>query len=343
MNTSVTLKDLANVLGLSTSTVSKALNNSTEISNKTKIRVKEIADIYDYRPNGSAYSLRSKRTRTLGIIVPELGNLLYANMLEGITYEATKQQYRVMVYTSSELYKKEADYVRLLSDGSVDGWLICPALETLESKIFDHLFQIQKKGEALVVLDRTVNDVMSDRVISNIADCSHYITGELLEAGKYRFACLLEKENPLSDEIKAGMEKAFKNTTGNVEVHTLESTENDMLLRSFLQSVTFDVLITSNEENARKAIQLNREINAFDHNTPMVVFNGNQLKKWAVRNTITVVQNGYYMGREGARLLFERMEVPYSQRPPVTKVIRARIHWNLKADREERIYPTNTY
>lgn len=102
-----TLKELAILLNISVSTVSKALNNSHEISEKTRIRVKELATKLNYKPNRIAQQLKTNKSKTIGVILPTVINPFFAEVLHGIETTATNNDYDIIVCLSNETLSKE--------------------------------------------------------------------------------------------------------------------------------------------------------------------------------------------------------------------------------------------
>lgn len=124
MNSEIDIKQIAYISGYSKSTVSKALNSSSEISENTKCKIKEIAKKYNYKPNNSAKSLKLKRTNTIGLIVPEFSNMYCANIMEGVSDEATRNGYKMVVYQSKNKLAIKNKITSLLFDGSIDGLIM---------------------------------------------------------------------------------------------------------------------------------------------------------------------------------------------------------------------------
>ncbi|MGB0891061.1 MAG: LacI family DNA-binding transcriptional regulator [Flavobacteriaceae bacterium] len=121
-----TLKSIALKLGVSVSTVSKALNDSHEISDKTKKKVTKIAKNLNYKPNFYAKNLKKKDNFVLGVILPDLSDDFFLNVLIGITEESSKMKHRIMVYQSCNDIQKEKNYTKLLSDYIIDGLIFSP-------------------------------------------------------------------------------------------------------------------------------------------------------------------------------------------------------------------------
>lgn len=157
----VTLKQLSKELGVSISTVSKALQDSYEINVETKKRVKALAEKYNYRPNKFARSLRDKQTKTIGVIIPNILNYFFAKVLQGIEKEASKRGYQIIICLSNNKYKKEIECLELLSDGSVDGFILSMAKETQKKEKTAHFRKAIDKGYPITMFDR-VSDAILD-------------------------------------------------------------------------------------------------------------------------------------------------------------------------------------
>jgi LacI family transcriptional regulator len=153
----VTLKDMAIILGLSISTISKALNNSSEISVATKDKVTEVATSLNYKPNIIASALRNKRSLILGVILPDLKDAFFLESLIGITEESSKNDYKIMVYQSCNDYKKEIAYTKLLSESNIiDGLIFSSIKETGTSKEVEDIHSLAKKGFPTVYIKNNI-------------------------------------------------------------------------------------------------------------------------------------------------------------------------------------------
>lgn len=160
-----TLKELAALLNISVSTVSKALNDSHEISEKTRIRVKELATKLNYKPNRIAQQLKTNKSKTIGVILPTVTNPFFAEVLHGIERTATDNDYDIIVCLSNENYTKEKKSLELLSNGSVDGFIIAVARESQVKKQTEHIDAILKSKIPVLMFDRVVNEINCDKVV----------------------------------------------------------------------------------------------------------------------------------------------------------------------------------
>ena len=176
----VTLKQLAKELNVSISTVSKALNNSEEIGEETVKRVKELANLYNYKPNKVALSLKSNKTKTIGVIIPDILNHFLAKVLFAIEREATKYGYNIITCISNESLQKEKESLQLLANGSVDGFILSVAEETQTKNEINHFKNTINQGLPIVMFDRVAHDVMCDKVIVDDFDSTYNATKSLI-------------------------------------------------------------------------------------------------------------------------------------------------------------------
>ena len=116
MKKSITLKELSKILGVSISTISKALNDSPEISHDTKTKVKELAALHKYQPNVLARNLKSGTTKTIAVVLPTVQNNFFTEVLLGIETEIEKTDYNIIISITNESFKKESKSVNNLSN-----------------------------------------------------------------------------------------------------------------------------------------------------------------------------------------------------------------------------------
>src|ERR1700733_4421514 len=183
----VTIKDIAKALGLSTSTVSRALRDSYEISPETKQVVLEYARQINYRPNPIALSLKEKRSRSIGVIVSEIAKSFFSQIINGIESIAYSKGYNVIISQSRESYEREVINIDFLSSRSVDGFLISVSTET---KDFTHITDLHDKGLPIVCFDRIVEAIGTHKVIVDNYKGAYDATTHLIKNGYKRIAHL---------------------------------------------------------------------------------------------------------------------------------------------------------
>ncbi|MHB1462583.1 MAG: LacI family DNA-binding transcriptional regulator [Armatimonadota bacterium] len=162
----VTIYDIARQLGLSPSTVGHALNGTGRVSQKTCERVVEAAAKMGYRPSLVAKSLSNSRTRTLGVLVPIIGNTAYSNMVHGIEAAAYQAGYNIILCCSEFDQNREHQYLEMLCNRRVEGIIVIPSRRVNSHKQqVDHLVKIQQSGIPLVVLEQNLPDQRLSRVV----------------------------------------------------------------------------------------------------------------------------------------------------------------------------------
>jgi LacI family transcriptional regulator len=212
MRSNITLKELAKLLNVSISTVSKSLNGSPEISENTVKRVKELAELHNYRPNLTAVNLKRRSTGNIAVIVPNISNTFFAKVLGGIETEARKLGYQVITYISNESLTLEQQLFDIISNGLVDGLLISVSSETQKTKNYDHIYRLTEYEIPVVLFDRINVDLNLDKVgvddMYSIYNAVEFLTKQ--DLSKIALVCGIG-DLGLGQARIEGYKKAFKN------------------------------------------------------------------------------------------------------------------------------------
>jgi LacI family transcriptional regulator len=182
---SVTIKDIAKALNLSTSTVSRALRGSYEISAETKKQVLEYAEKINYRPNPIALSLKERRTRAIGVVVSEIANNYFSQAINGIESIAYNRAYHVIITQSHESVDREKVNVEHLASRGVDGLLVSLSSESVD---VSYLKELHDKGLPMVFFDRVTDEIETHKVIANNYLGAFHATEHLIYQGFKRIA-----------------------------------------------------------------------------------------------------------------------------------------------------------
>ncbi|MFL9482542.1 LacI family DNA-binding transcriptional regulator [Chitinophagaceae bacterium LWZ2-11] len=204
----VTIKDIAKALGLSTSTVSRALRDSYEISPETKKLVLDYAKEINYRPNPIALSLKEKRSRSIGVIVSEIANSFFSQAINGIESIAHGRGYNVIITQSLENYEREVANMQFLASRSIDGCLLSVSTET---KDFSHITDLYDKGLPIVCFDRLIEHIETHKVSVDNFKGAYDATAHLIKNGYKRIANVANSESlSITKERLAGYKKALE-------------------------------------------------------------------------------------------------------------------------------------
>ena len=211
MKSKATLKQIAKELGVSVSTVSKALNDSPEISEPTKIRVKEYAKLKKYKPNSIGLNLKNRSTKTIGVIIPNILNSFFAKVFKGIEKVADEKGYKVITCISNESLEKEIGVMEMLSNGTIDGFILSISQEAQKLLQFDHFKSIISEGTPIVIFDRITDEVNCDKVVVDDIDSAINATQHLVKTGCKKIALFSAINNLSVGKLRVeGYKKALE-------------------------------------------------------------------------------------------------------------------------------------
>ena len=204
----VTIKDIAKALGLSTSTVSRALRDSYEISPETKKLVLEYAEKINYHPNPIALSLKERRSRSIGVIVSEIANSFFSQAIDGIESIAYKNGYNVIISQSRESAEREQSNLNYLTSRSIDGIIVSVSAE---SKDISGFRELHERGMPIVFFDRIVNELNTHKVIVDNYKGAYDATLSLIREGYKNIAAISNSESlSITSERLSGYKAALK-------------------------------------------------------------------------------------------------------------------------------------
>ena len=181
----VTLKQIAEELGISITTVSKALKDYPDVNKKTRKLVRETASILNYKPNSVAVNLRTKESKTIGLIIPEIVHHFFSSVIKGIISQAEKKGYLVITLQSNESYELEKKQIDLLISKRVDGILISLANGTSDYK---HISEVLNQETPIVMFDKIAKVIKCSKVIIDDRKAAYKATKHLIDIGCKRIA-----------------------------------------------------------------------------------------------------------------------------------------------------------
>ena len=181
----VSLKDLADELGVSIATVSRALRGSHEVGDEMKEKVKALAKKYNYRPNPFAQSLRKEAPRVIGVVVPNLVTHYFAAVLDGIEEYARSKGYSVISSNSHENHEREKLAIDNFISMHVEGIIACLSQDTVD---YSHFIEIHEMGIPLVFFARTCLPELFSQVVANGDTAAQEATEHLIKNGSRRIA-----------------------------------------------------------------------------------------------------------------------------------------------------------
>lgn len=326
MTENVTVKTLARELNVSIATVSKALNDSHEISIETKQKVLALAKKLKYERNPSASNLRSQKTKTIAVIVPEIANSFFSLAINGIEEIARKRDYHVLIYQTHENSEIETTFTESLVCGRVDGILISISSSTNNSSHFKSLV----KKIPVVFFDRALDDIDAIKVTTDDYQSAYQATLHLIENGCKNIAYLsaLSKLDTGKKRIQ-GYFDALKNkglsfNKGLMVTHDPDRDKTYNRIKNLLIIQKPDAIISSVEEmvipayNACKALDLR-----IPDDVKILSFSNLSTAALLNPSLTTITQPAFEIGQEAAGFLFKLLDKKYitTEEIPVMKSV----------------------
>ena len=208
MRHQVTIKDIAKQLGVSVATVSRALRDLPDIHPDTKKLVLDLAKELDYQPNVLATSLVKSKTKTLGLIVPDLGYYFFSTVVKAVEDAAIAAGYSLLIAQTQESFERELTNIQNLSRSQVEGIIISLSRETVN---FDHLTRLQRRGIPLVFFDRDSDEIDASKVMVDNEQSAYEAVKHLIENGCKRIAFLAGPKNvSVSNQRRMGYSRALQ-------------------------------------------------------------------------------------------------------------------------------------
>jgi LacI family transcriptional regulator len=244
----LTIKDIAKALGLSTSTVSRALRDSYEISPETKKLVIEYAEKNNYHPNPIALSLKERRSRSIGVIVCEIANSYFSQAINGIESIAYNNGYNVIIAQSRESFDREMLNLQYLTSRSIDGLIISVSTETTD---FSYLKELHQKGMPIVFFDRIVSEIDTHKVIADNYKGAYDATTHLIRNGYRRIATVSNPEVlSITRERLAGYKAALADNGIGVEDELIKYCRHGGMILSEVEDAVNELLRLKNRPDA---------------------------------------------------------------------------------------------
>ncbi|TPG39247.1 LacI family DNA-binding transcriptional regulator [Flavobacterium pectinovorum] len=314
MKAKATLKQIAKELGVSVSTVSKALNDSPEISEQTKVKIKEYAKLKNYKPNVIGLNLKNRKTKTIGVIIPNILNSFFAKVFSGIEKVADKKGYNVITCISNESLEKEIHTLEMLSNGTIDGFILSVSEEAQKLQDYSHFSAIINDGTPIVMFDRIADEVECDKVVVDDFDSALNSTQHLIDLGCVNIALISSVDNLSVGKLRAdGYLKALKdnNIPVNEKIILRTDSEDDMKAKIdaiFDNKIDAIFALDENDSVAALRISLKKGFRVPEDISIIGFADGILASRRLSPSLTTVSQHGIEIGEVAAKRLIERLE-----------------------------------
>lgn len=323
-----TIKDLAKRLGISPSTVSRALKDHPDISPTTKKAVKDLAIELNYTPNAIALSLRNRKTYTLGVIIPEIIHHFFSCVISGIEEIAANSGFTVMIFQSNEKYEREVSICNALISNHVDGVLVSMSKETRK---YNHFKKLKSAGIPVIFFDRICKDVDTDRVITDDYNGAYTAVEHLINIGCKRIAHLSASQHLIiGQKRQMGYIDALKKHKFKPNQKLIVKCDNKdkaLIETKILMSLPEppDGIFAVNDLTAAGALYALKKLKyRVPEDVGIVGFTDGMVSTLTDPTLTTIEQHGFEMGQIATKMLLRRIN-SYDDYETVTRIIKTNL------------------
>lgn len=325
----INIKILAKELKISTSTISRAFNGSTDINKDTKERILAFAREHNFLPNHYASNLRDKKSKTLAVIVPEIVNDFFAQAIDGIEEVARKKGFYILLYRTDDIFEKEVSFVNYLNNGKADGIIMSVSGEANDH---NYLKKLEQKNIPVVFFDRVYEDIDVSKVTTNDYESSFAATEHLIETGCKRIAYLVINKSISIGKVRMqGYIDALQNHGIPYEDELIVDCVQDekinyAIIKNVLEEIKPDGIFSSVERLAFATYYVCNDLNvAIPGDLKIISFSSLGIAPLLCPALSTITQPAYEMGVKAATLLFDELEKKNPPPPKKQHVLKSKL------------------
>ncbi|WP_284036904.1 LacI family DNA-binding transcriptional regulator [Neobacillus sp. 114] len=309
---SVTIKDIAKKAGVSITTVSRIMNNKSEgIRKETCEKVLKVIEELNYKPNSIARSMITKKTNTIGLVIPDIRNPFFPELVRGVEDVANNAQYTVFLCNTDSSHRKETDYLTIMKEKNVDGIIFSGPQETQSKEFYQ---TVQEYEIPVVLLDRGQENRDFGGVYIDNEKAGYLATKHLLELSHRKIGCITGPANiPNSNERFKGYTKALSEfqvpiddsiiITGNYQMEGGYQAAKTLLKEKDVTAIfAFNDLMAFGVYQAAVELGIN-----IPNDLSVVGFDNLTYNQLLIPKLTTIEQSAYKMGEIAATMLFDQI------------------------------------
>ena len=324
----IKLKDIAREFKVSISTASKAVNDSSEISESLRKKIQNYAVTHHYKPNKVALSLRNKSTKTIGVLLPNILNYFFTQVFYGIEKITDQRGYKIISCMTNESYDKEVTTSDLLHSGTIDGLLISLSQETQQLQRWHHLERLKAQDIPIVMFDRVTDQITCDKVIVDDVEAAYKATQYLLQTGCKNIVLFSTIHHSSVGKLRVkGYKKALQDHQIAIDdrfiVPVSKRDDPEILITLLLNYKPIHAIIALDEISA---ITVLKTVQARGYKVPddisIIGFTNGILSRHVTPALTTVSQHGKFIGESAATILIDRIEQKNKSEEAITKIVK---------------------
>src|SRR6201996_4317794 len=308
----INIKILAKKLKVSTSTVSRAFNGSSDISKDTRERILAYAKEHNFLPNHYASNLRDKKSKTIAVIVPEIVNEFFAQAINGIEEVARKKGFYILLYRTDDVFEKEVSFVNYLNNGKADGIIMSVSGEANDH---NYLRALEQKNIPVVFFDRVYEDIDVSKVTTNDYDSSFAATEHLIQTGCKKIAYLVINKSISIGKVRMqGYVDALQKHNVQFDDNLVVDCSNDekvnfTVLKNVLEEIKPDGIFSSVERLAFATYYVCNDLGiVIPRDLKVISFSSLNIAPLLCPALSTITQPAFELGSKAATLLFDELE-----------------------------------
>ncbi|MCF0069102.1 LacI family transcriptional regulator [Dyadobacter sp. CY261] len=308
----ITLKTIATKLGISISTVSRALKNHPDIKETTRKAVYELAEQLDYEPNQLAFQLLNRRSNTIGVVVPKISYALYLQAIPGMAEVAERHGYQLLICQTDDSYEKEVRQIHSLLSSRTSGVVLSMSANTTN---YDHLLKIQRKNVPLVLFNRDCEEITCSKVLIDNHGAAYEATSVLIVQGRKKIAFFRgPKHLQISQKRFEGYSQALSDHGILLDQHIIKvaDQEKESMIAAinelFDSGVHFDAILAYSDQIAQWALVLAKQRGIrIPQELAIIGFYNEPTNELLDPPLSSVSQPAYEMGVKAMELVFKEL------------------------------------
>jgi len=321
----ITLKGIADMLGVSHTTVSRALKDHPDISTEMKMKVQELAKQLHYLPNNLAVNLRKNKTNNIGVVIPEISNYFFPSVLRGIEDVFQSKGYYVLIMQTNESVLREKEMVEILLGNRVAGLLVSV---TSETKNYSHFESVEEAGIPVVYFDKVIKKEQVFKVEIDGEKDAYKGTKHLIEAGFENIAMIAGNPNMSISEkrirgFKSALQEMGKDNLSKNILYAGTTNEAEFFTQQVMSRANPpDAIFTISDQNLEGALRaINRMKLRIPDDVALLTFSDGPLTEILKPSVSCIKHSGYQVGSKAANLLYNRIQNSDANLVPITQTI----------------------
>jgi DNA-binding LacI/PurR family transcriptional regulator len=325
----VTLKGMAGILGVSHTTVSRALKDHPDISKEMKLKVRELAEHLHYLPNKLAINLRKNRTNNIGVVIPEISNYFFPSVLRGIEDIFQNKGFYVLIMQTNESFEREKEMVEILLGNRVAGLLVSV---TSETRNYHHFENVEEAGIPVVYFDKVINSQDAFKVEIDGEKDAFKGTMHLIESGFENIVMIAGTPNMSISEkringFKTAMIQAGKTFDSQNVMHAGTTDEAEFFTQQAMgRTNPPDAIFTISDQNLEGALKaIHRLKIRIPDDVALLTFSDGPLTEISNPTISCIRHSGYLVGSKAANLLYNRIQNSEAKLIPIAQTIKTEL------------------